>query len=176
MNRLHFGCGPLVVEGWMNADRDPLNSAVYPADLLALPFDDAEFDGAVGHHVLQAIPYPNVDDALLELRRVLRPGATLRVSVPDVVGAFDAYRSRNRHWPGFAAISEVTSVDDRFCQYVVWGGHNRTVFTEKNLVERCLRVGFSTARATKAGKTFGASWLTDLDSRPGESIYVEAIA
>jgi SAM-dependent methyltransferase len=55
-------------------------SEVLWADLTALPFEDASFDGIVCGEVLEHIP----DDvaALRELRRVLRPGGVLVATVP----------------------------------------------------------------------------------------------
>jgi ubiquinone/menaquinone biosynthesis C-methylase UbiE len=45
------------------------------ADATALPYQDAEFDAAYGNHVLEYVA--DLDLALAELRRVLRPGGRL---------------------------------------------------------------------------------------------------
>lgn len=52
-------------------------------DMERLEYDDASFDAATCGHGLQFVP--NLDRALAETRRVLRPGATFAASVP--VGA-----------------------------------------------------------------------------------------
>lgn len=44
-------------------------------DIQALPFGDACFDAVIAHHMLCHVP--NIGVALSEVRRVLRPGATL---------------------------------------------------------------------------------------------------
>lgn len=47
------------------------------APLRSLPFDAASFDLVVSNDVLQHVPEDEVEESLLELRRVLAPGGTL---------------------------------------------------------------------------------------------------
>ncbi len=55
---------------------DPARVEVVTADATRLPFDDAQFTGAVCFTMLHHVPTPAKQDALLaEVRRVLRPGA-----------------------------------------------------------------------------------------------------
>jgi SAM-dependent methyltransferase len=64
-----------------------LEFAVMPAENLALP--DAAFDAVLCHCGLMFVPQPG--EALLEMRRVLRPGGKLGIavwSVPEKVGIF----------------------------------------------------------------------------------------
>jgi SAM-dependent methyltransferase len=66
--------------------RRRLAGDVQQANVSALPFADSSFDGAVLGEVLEHIE----DDraALTELRRVLRPGGVLALSVPANPGLF----------------------------------------------------------------------------------------
>lgn len=55
------------------------------ADVAALPYDDASFDAAFAHALLQHVESPAV--ALQELRRVLRPGGVIGVADADFDGS-----------------------------------------------------------------------------------------
>ena len=51
------------------------------ASVTEMPFDDGTFDGAVMFHVLENIDVPDVQIAVSELRRVLKPSSYLMVKV-----------------------------------------------------------------------------------------------
>lgn len=53
-------------------------------DVLALPFRDGVADGAMCNEVLEHVPEP--DRAIAELNRILKPGGTLYVTVPQSWG------------------------------------------------------------------------------------------
>lgn len=63
------------------AERAVVNVRFEQADCYALPFDDATFDVAYAHQVLQHVARPL--DALREMWRVLRPGGLLAVRDAD---------------------------------------------------------------------------------------------
>ena len=52
----------------------------------SIPFSDARFDAIVMDNVLEHIPAKEVEGALHELMRVLRPGGRLLIGVPGVKG------------------------------------------------------------------------------------------
>lgn len=67
------------------------------ADVERLPFDDASFDLVVGHAFLHHIP--DVDHALREIVRVLRPGGTFAIcGEPTRKGDFVARRLSRATW------------------------------------------------------------------------------
>lgn len=61
------------------------------ADVCALPFDDATFDAAFAHALLQHLPFPL--DAVKELRRVLKPGGLVGLADADFDSAIVAPES-----------------------------------------------------------------------------------
>ena len=58
--------------------------ALAQADVGALPFRDAYFDGAVAFSILEHLKAPALARALVELGRVLQPGGSLLVGCPAV--------------------------------------------------------------------------------------------
>jgi len=78
--RLHIGCGREVLPGWVNADVERIPGAVR-ADATRLPFRDGTFGEVLASHLLEHIP--DAKGAITELARVLRPGGTLEIRVPD---------------------------------------------------------------------------------------------
>jgi ubiquinone/menaquinone biosynthesis C-methylase UbiE len=88
---LDAGCGEgvlvdeyadrLAIEG---VDPNYASDRVRAASVTSLPYPDAAFDRALCLDVLEHLPFEDQSRALAELRRVLRPGGELLVSVPNL--------------------------------------------------------------------------------------------
>jgi SAM-dependent methyltransferase len=82
---LNLGCGTTFDLGWVNMDLLPSNPEVIAHDLYdPLPFGDGTFEMVYHSHVLEHLHRGHVRDFLLECRRVLKPGGTVRIVVPDL--------------------------------------------------------------------------------------------
>jgi SAM-dependent methyltransferase len=68
-------------------------------DAQTLPFQDGEFDATVSGLVLNFLPHP--DQAIAEMKRVLRPGGTAAVYVWDYAGEMQLMR---HFWDAAAAL------------------------------------------------------------------------
>lgn len=171
---LNIGCGAQVAKGWLNADINPSVAGADQADLRALPYGDATFEAAAAHHVLQMLPYTQVLGALAELARVIEPGGWARISVPNAVAGARAHARGDAAWfPRIAG--DETSLDGLYCGWLTDYGNSRSVFTPQWLAELCTRAGFDHAMPTTVGRSFAdIDGLVDLDSRAGESCFVEA--
>lgn len=108
--RLHVGCGPQLIEGWINIDVHPAPLSLNV--LRGLPFPDGSVRRVFVSHLLEHLFYPvDVQAFLGELRRVLRPGGRVRFVVPDVAQCIEAYvnrdatffASRREYWPWWPA-------------------------------------------------------------------------
>lgn len=89
--RLNLGCGKYLIPGWINADLYRQADVMF--DIRARwPISDGQLVSVRLEHVLEHVAYP--DEALhvlAECYRVLIPGGTVRVGVPDTEKAIRAY-------------------------------------------------------------------------------------
>ena len=91
--------------GWVNSDLEPWPGVDVVAD--GLPLGDDTFDYIVSIHTLPELPYPDLDRAIQELHRVLRQGGVLRLSLPDLDKAIQAYLHKDVDY--FLIPDEVTT-------------------------------------------------------------------
>ena len=82
---VNLGCGARFHPGWVNLDVAPQSPEVRQHDLREpLPFREASCAAVYGSHVLEHFTRPAAPIFLRECHRVLRPGAIVRVVVPDL--------------------------------------------------------------------------------------------
>lgn len=92
--RLHLGCGPRLLPGWINID------FILGADVLLdlrqpLPLPDASVDFIYSEDFLEHIGFQPGRRLLAECARVLKPGGTMRLATPDLTGLARAYLERS---------------------------------------------------------------------------------
>jgi predicted SAM-dependent methyltransferase len=94
MTKLHIGCGSKILKGFLNCDVRDLPGVDIPnCDVTDLSrFEKSSVDLIYACHVLEHVPRPKTFRSLLEWNRVLKPGGTLRVAVPDWESTVEIYR------------------------------------------------------------------------------------
>lgn len=173
--RLHWGCGPITPFGWVNSDITPGPSVDVVADITrGLPFPADEFDYIVSIHVLPELAYRDQDRALRELRRILKPGGVLRLSLPDLDRAIRAYQGND---PDYFLIGDdqVKCLAGKLIVQLTWYGQSRCLFTAEFAEELLARNGFRDLRRCdyqRTGSPFPA--IVELDDRQLESFFIEA--
>lgn len=175
--KLNWGSAFDKHDGWLGSDLDD-HGQEHVGDLLdGLPWEPETFDVVVSHHALQIIKYTDMEAALHELRRVLKPGGVLRVSVPDVIGAFNAWMNGDAHW--FPVGDDVQpSIDGKLSAYLTWYSEARSAFTPGYILDLLRPNGWSDYDICGYQQTtFGRhiEGLLDLDKRPNESLFFEAV-
>lgn len=171
MSRLNFGCGPDVRPGWVNVDRvlQPGVPVIIGDVLAGLPFPDKTFEGIVANHVINMITFHDVRRALIELHRVLEPGGTLRILVPNYEWAI-----ANVDQLPVSPELEPTK-DGRLLRYLFWHGQAGCCFTADSLMDTLAGVGFQSPTRCRFGQTVSnVPGLAELDTRENESLIVEA--
>jgi SAM-dependent methyltransferase len=85
MKKLNFGCGKRIAAGWTNVDFHRDDARVLRANLLSgFPFPDSHFDVVYSSHVLEHFTPEQGAFLIKESWRVLKPGGTVRIVIPDL--------------------------------------------------------------------------------------------
>lgn len=175
VKRFNWGCGNTHPRGWINSDIKVAPGIQVSCDIRqGLPIPNDNFDYAVSVHALPELAYDELVPALKELRRVLKPGGTLRLVLPDILKTFDAFRAGDRDYFGVPD-EEVERLASKLALQLVWYGYTRSLFTADFTEELLLKSGF-TSVAHCAFKQTRSRWpeIVELDNRERESLFVEA--
>jgi SAM-dependent methyltransferase len=174
--RLNWGCGDAGEPGWINSDLKTGPRIDITSDIReGLPVANDTFDYIVSVHALPMISYPDLVPVLEELRRVLRPGGTLRLVLPDLNKGIDAYLQGNEsHF--VVPDSEVTSIGGKFVVHMLWYGWSVTMFTPDFAFELLTKAGYRCVEHCEPRQTRSSySDIVDLDNRESESLYIEGV-
>ena len=104
--RLNLGAGDTKIEGFIPIDRK-LGSEVYPLPQYA----DGSVDEIRASHILEHATYAQAKDWLGEWVRVLKPGGSIRIAVPDAQKALSELVGNNDEWR-FHLMGGQTTDDD----------------------------------------------------------------
>jgi SAM-dependent methyltransferase len=175
-SRLNWGCGRVTPAGWVNSDRKRGPGVDLSCDIRdGLPLTDASFDYVVSIHALQDLPYREVLPALRELRRVLRPAGVLRLGLPDLGRAVQAYVRGDREF-FIVPDDEVRSLGGKLCVQMLWYGSLRSLFTDDFVAELLGQAGFGAISRCRYRETASPyPEIVELDNRERESLFVEAV-
>jgi Methyltransferase domain len=174
VRRLNWGCGSHVKEGWINSDVKSTPDVDLVADIRkGLPLDTDSIDYAVSVHALPELPYGELVPALEEIRRVLKEEGVLRLVLPDLRRAIDAYLAGDERYFHLVAKDSATP-GGRLITQMLWYGYSRSLFTADFSVELLQKAGFTDVVVCEAHQTasrFGE--IIELDNREAESLYIE---
>jgi SAM-dependent methyltransferase len=82
---LNLGCGNSYHSDWVNLDLLPQSPEVTQADISkGIPYLNASVDVVYHSHLLEHLTRPDSKQLIADCFRVLKPGGTLRVAVPDL--------------------------------------------------------------------------------------------
>jgi SAM-dependent methyltransferase len=176
VTRLNWGCGQHPEPGWVNSDLKEGPGIDISCDIRGgIPLDDGSFDYIVSIHALPMISYPDLVPVLQELRRLLKPGGVLRLSLPDVRRGIRAFLDGDREY-FMVPDEDVRSLGGKFVVHMLWYGYSVTMFTDDFIEELLEKARFSRVTHCRFRRT-ASRWpdIVDLDNRENESLFVEAV-
>jgi predicted SAM-dependent methyltransferase len=179
-NHLHLGCGTKYLAGFLNIDGNLLNKIDVWLDVRnGLPFCSNSVDSIYSTHMFEHF-YPDELTLLLrECVRVLKNGAGIRLIVPNLESAIEAYTKGRSEWFYDSFPRHFGSLGGRFSNFVFCDGQHRTAFDFSYLNEVLREAGFREVEKSAEGKSrlYGGSVPP---YEPGDSkdlphsLYVEA--
>jgi predicted SAM-dependent methyltransferase len=159
---LHLGCGKIEHEKFINIDGYPFPHVHYVQTIDKLPrFENCSVDLIYASHCLEHFPYMQTSAVLQEWCRVLKMGATLRLSVPDFDKLVGIYQLHN-HDPDVVLEQLMGGQNNKY-------NYHLTVLNRVNLTSLLQAAGFSTVREWQPASD-------DLTTFDDFSVYKKTIA
>jgi predicted SAM-dependent methyltransferase len=175
---VNIGCGPKYIEGMVNVDGNIFRKKDLWLDVnLGLPFPNDSLRGLYASHVVEHFKIKSARKLLGEFHRVLKPGGTLRIVVPSLEYAVDAFLAQDLarfpEWP-----EKFTSIGGRFNNFMLCQNQHQLMFDMTFLQELLNEANFSSVSRTEPYKSqcFSVQQLR-FESDPSlldKSLYIEA--
>jgi predicted SAM-dependent methyltransferase len=152
--RLNLGCGPKYLPGFVNIDGNPFSKSDLWLDVRnGLPFPSNSVDSIYSTHMFEHF-YPDELNLLLrECLRVLKPGGGVRLIVPNLESAIEAYCQSQSSWFGDSFPRHFDSLGGRFSNFVFCDGQHRTAFDFTYLDEVLRKAGFREVERSAEGSS-----------------------
>ncbi len=166
--RLHLGCGWVRKEGWTNVDLFATRAEICWDLATGIPLDDDSVEAIFHEHMLEHLTLETGFAFTRECLRVLRPGALLRIGVPDAGALLDSYSGKaGPEW----ASSRPTGM--LAVQALFYENGHRAMYDGETLTRMCLAAGFAEATVRAAGEG-ELQPNPDTPDRASGTLYVEA--
>jgi len=176
---VNIGCGENYVDNMVNIDGNVFRRKDIWLDLtLGLPFPDNSIRGVYASHVLEHFSGDNARRLLSEAYRVLCPGGGVRIVVPSLEFAIEAYTTKTvsllPEWP-----EKHDSIGGRFNNFLLCANQHLLMFDFSFLEEILTGVGFREVSREKAhaSRVFTPEHMRfePVDQSAQLSLYVEGI-
>jgi predicted SAM-dependent methyltransferase len=177
-NLLNLGCGPHIYPGWVNADdyapkRWLRERGFKPNWMLDITRQwrcrDNYWDGIFTQHVIEHVSYSEAVAVFKECYRTLKPGAWIRVCVPDLATYVRYYRKEINDDQFFSLPHRTLALS-----FLTQMHMHRSVWDAELMVEVLSELGFHDAAAVSFGQGADSRLIKDDPEKVVESLYVEA--
>jgi predicted SAM-dependent methyltransferase len=177
---LHLGCGRRYLNGFVNVDANPRQKVDLWLDVRnGIPFGDGSVASIYTTHMLEHFYPDELQRLLAECYRVLRPGGGMRIIVPSLRTAIEAYNRQQLQWFNPEFPRPYDSLGGRFVNFIFCDGQHRSAFDYSHIQEALRRAGFAEIEECGEGRSrlYGEKVPSyDPADREGlaHSLYVEA--
>ena len=172
--RLHCGCGFNLKQGWINIDVFESNADLRLDLRRTLPFQDGSTIAIYSEHFFEHLEYPEETGMFLaESLRVLQPGGSFRVGVPDAEWPIRAYATDDERyfklarekWHPPSCDTRMHNINFHFRQ----GTEHKYAYDYETLEKVLIGAGFSSV----ARGAFDPAIDSELWNGPG-TLYIQA--
>ena len=164
--KLHIGCGPFVMEDWLNVDINCHRPDIRYLDAgKPYPFPDNSYDYIYSEHLFEHLSIEEQSVMLQECHRILKPGGRMRMAMPNLHFLMELYlhpdKECNRKYLAwsyklFGMKQGVPEVSEKnYPTYVInnffhlWG--HQFIHTPESLKEAAEEIGFKDIRPYPIG-------------------------
>ena len=145
--RLHVGCGPQLLEGWINIDNQPYKGIDAVVDIRnGVPYEDLEFIFA--EHFIEHLAYEDAKSFLRDCRRALAPHGVLRLTTPNLDWVW-----LTQYHPGQWQHRSEAVRDCFWMNKAFRGWGHQFLYNEQTLTECLHEAGFATVEPVRYGES-----------------------
>lgn len=167
-NKIHYGCGPNLLKGWLNVDLCPrknADSVSLSCNLIGRhPFPDNWFEFGFAEDFIEHLSQDDSIIFLSEAYRTFKPGGILRLSFPGLEGVL------KRHYREHGYNAAILCKKEAF---TAWS--HLHFYSKEELSTVCKYLGFRAVNLVEYGKSIYDP-LNNLDTRKDQmdlNTYVE---
>lgn len=178
VNLLNLGCGPVIYSGWCNADdyafkrwlRETEFRPEWRLDITrSWKCEDNFWDGIFSQHVIEHVRYSQAVYVLEECFRTLKPGAWVRISVPNLQKYINYYIGKYET-PEFNEFpSKALTIS-----FMAQMNHHQSVWDGDLMVALLRGIGFEKVQEVEFMQGSDKKIIKDQSDKEWESLYVEA--
>lgn len=173
--KVHLGCGPVHLDGWVNVD---INRAVKPdvrSDLrTGFPAPTSSVGFIFSEHVLEHLTLEDGCRLFADASRALTSSGVMRIAMPDLGYIVDRYLGdwRDQVWLQEPAYRMIDS-PARMLNFALRSWEHLYVYDLAELTLRLNEAGFTTVQPQEPGQSSHPE-LRGLERRPDSLLIVEA--
>jgi predicted SAM-dependent methyltransferase len=173
MNKLHLGCGPVKLKGWVNVDIEGEDLDACFDLTETWPVEDSSVKFIYSEHVFEHLTPEEGSKALGEARRVLCNGGVIRTAMPDLdylcLKYFEDWKQQQ--WIRECGYDHIRTKAEMLNTCFYFWGH-RWIYNFEEFAIRLADTGFSDPQRLEFGKSSNKE-LRNLEKREDSKLVVE---